>query len=137
MAIFGKKKTDAEPEKAQEKAVKTEKKETKKSGEPSPVSLWTKRKHASLPDDLLKKMRITEKSAILSSKKIYTFEIDPSCGKKEVARAFQHVYGKTPVKINIVNVRGKVKRTRTGLGRTKAKKKAMVYLKPTERIDFV
>lgn len=81
--------------------------------------------------------RITEKSALQAEKGAYTFEVDSRAGKKDVSLAIQELYKVTPRKVNIV--RGVTKNvTRRGKKGVKTeKKRAIVYLKKDDKIEFV
>ncbi len=82
--------------------------------------------------------RLTEKAANLSGANVYTFDIDPRATKLDVIRSVVALYKVTPVKVNVVNVAGKkmALRTRRGMGPRRNKKKAYVYLKKGDTIDF-
>lgn len=143
MAIFGKKKENTQAEQADEQTVKdsaTVEKSTKK-GDEKDVSdkktFWNDRRGSGNVQNVLVKPRVTEKSALQAAGGVYTFEVAASSGKKEVMKAFNKVYGKTPIRVNIMNNATKKKRTRFGIGTTKNRKKALVFLKKGETIDYV
>lgn len=69
------------------------------------------------------KPRITEKAGILGeAQHIYTFEVPRTATKTQVAFAVKKNYKVTPTKINVVNL--------------KTVKKAMVFLKKGDKIEF-
>ncbi len=81
--------------------------------------------------------RVTEKAAIKSGDNVYSFNIDPRAGKKDVAEAIEVIYGVTPVKINTIKVPRK-NVTRRGIkGKKSVGKKAMVFLKKGDSIEFI
>ena len=86
---------------------------------------------------ILKHPRITEKAAILAGDGVYTFEIDPKATKIDVARAIKEVYKVEPRKITISKLPAKKKFVRGKRGMTSAVKKALVYLKKGDKIEFV
>ena len=86
---------------------------------------------------VLKHPRITEKAAILSGDGVYTFEIDPKATKIDVARAIKEVYKVEPRKITISKFPAKKKLVRGKRGMTSAVKKALVFLKKGDKIEFV
>lgn len=86
---------------------------------------------------ILKKPRITEKSSDMAARNVYTFDIDLRANKKEVAEAVKALYNVTPIKVNIAQVPAKTKRRGRILGKTSIGKKALVYLKDGDKIDFV
>ena len=114
---------------------KDEQKKTAKKpqGDTSHVS----NESASALHAVLKHPRVTEKAAILSGNNIYTFEIDPKATKIDVLRAVKNVYKVDPVKVTISTLPAKRKFVRGRRGTTSAVKKAMVYLKKGDSIEFV
>ncbi|MCK5027313.1 MAG: 50S ribosomal protein L23, partial [Candidatus Pacebacteria bacterium] len=86
---------------------------------------------------IIKHPRITEKAAILSGDGVYTFEIDPNATKIDVARAIKAIYKVEPVKVAISKLPSKRKFIRGKRGKTAAVKKAIVYLKKGDTIEFV
>ena len=82
--------------------------------------------------------RITEKSGDASQKlNAYTFEIKPSSSKNEVAKAVKELYKVTPLKINITNLPRKRILSRGKKGWSGGVKKAVVYLKEGDKIEFI
>ncbi len=83
------------------------------------------------------KPRITEKTGQLSQKGIYTFEVlkNADCGR--IAAAIKTAYKVSPVKINIVPIKSKAMFARGKSGRTVSGKKAYVYLKKGDKIEFI
>jgi large subunit ribosomal protein L23 len=75
---------------------------------------------------------ITEKNTRLNEDGKYTFEVAMSTNKIEIKKAVEEIFGVSVKSVNIVNVRGKLKkrRTRHGVteGFTKDWKKAIVTL---------
>ena len=69
---------------------------------------------------VLRRPRITEKAANMTSQNVYTFDIDMRATKREVMDAVKTFYKVTPVKVNVVNTpakRVKLKKKR-GFGKT-------------------
>ena len=91
------------------------------------------------PYDIIKNPRITEKGAALTERgNQYVFEVARDATKIEIKFAVQRIFSKTVTKVNTLNVKGKVKRTRLGkLTTTSAKKKAVVTLKEGEKLELV
>ena len=83
------------------------------------------------------KPRITEKAASLSAKNVYTFDVAPSATKSEVAKAIKTLYKYTPVKVNMTKVQEKILFIRGKLGKKTGGKKAVVYLKKGDTIQFI
>lgn len=87
--------------------------------------------------NVLKYPRITEKAAILAEKNAYTFEINPQANKIDVARAIKKVYNVEPVRVNITKLPARNVIVRGRRGVKSAVKKAIVYLKKGDKIEFV
>jgi large subunit ribosomal protein L23 len=87
---------------------------------------------------IIKKPRITEKSGIQAEALgVYTFEVTDNANKKNIAKAVKELYKVTPVKINITNLPAKKVFSRGKVGRKSGVKKAVVYLKKGDKIEFV
>ncbi len=80
---------------------------------------------------------ITEKAVSGETVNSYVFEIFPKANKISVKEAVEEIYGVKPVKINIIREKGKIVRYGRFIGRTKDRKKAVVFLKKGEKIQFV
>lgn len=89
-----------------------------------------------LATQTLLKPVVTEKSAKLSDQGVVVFEVPVGANRVAVRQAFRELYKVTPVKINIINVRGK----RVKFGRVEGKrqnvKKALISLPKGTRIDI-
>lgn len=81
--------------------------------------------------------RITEKSAIGADKGVYTFNVMPSANKNEIKKAIKLLYGVTPLRVSIIQIRPKVVMRRGIIGEKSGGKKAVVYLKKGDKIAFV
>jgi large subunit ribosomal protein L23 len=80
--------------------------------------------------------RITEKSAIIAEKGVYTFNVSSSANKNEIKKAINLLYGVKPVRISITQIADK-KVVRRGIESTKrGGKKAVVHLKKGDKITF-
>tara|TARA_Y100001970_G_C14245667_1_gene868035 strand:- start:3868 stop:4167 length:300 start_codon:yes stop_codon:yes gene_type:complete len=79
---------------------------------------------------------VTEKSTILGETGRYVFEVEKSATKKDIAKAVEEAFNVHVVKVNTMNVSGKVKR----YGRRPSKqpdwKKAIVLLESGETIQL-
>ena len=86
---------------------------------------------------IIKKPRITEKSGLQAENfGVYTFEVTTKANKKNITKAVKELYKVTPVKVNIINLPAKVVFTRGKKGRKSGVKKAIVYLKKGDKIEF-
>ncbi|MCL2538582.1 MAG: 50S ribosomal protein L23 [Alphaproteobacteria bacterium] len=87
--------------------------------------------------DILRRPVISEKSAKLAESNGLVFEIDPRAGKKEVAKAIKAIYNVAPEKVNIANIKGKVKTFRgKSKGTQKTVKKAYITLPKDAKIEI-
>ena len=73
------------------------------------------------PRDIILRPVVTEKSSILMDEGKYTFEVDPRSNKTEIKMAIASVATQ--------NRKGKVYRTRNGIGTRKDVKRAIVTLR--------
>lgn len=89
---------------------------------------------------ILIRPHVTEKASDLSEKNVYAFEIARNANKMLVRQAIEKFYKVKPVKIAVIMGMPKyMKNARTGRMQVKktAIKKALVYLKKGDKIDFV
>ena len=86
---------------------------------------------------ILLRPRITEKASMLAEKNTYVFEVHPKANKKEVAAAITNGYKVTPARVHIVNLPAKKVFSRGKKGMQSGLKKAIVYLKHGDKIEFV
>ena len=79
--------------------------------------------------DIIVRPLITEKSMDGVADKVYTFEVQKSATKADVALAVETMFKKTKVvKVNIINMKKKPKRYGVHFGYTSEWKKAIVTL---------
>jgi len=90
-------------------------------------------------DKVLKSVRLTEKANKLSAELgQYTFEVFKSATKHTIAEAVEGTFKVTVRRVNVMTIRGKNKKSRTGrpsLGSDY--KKAIVTLKAGDKIELV
>jgi len=86
---------------------------------------------------VLLRPRITEKASMLAEKNTYVFEVHPKANKKEVAAAIMNAYKVTPARVHIVNLPAKKVFSRGKKGMQSGLKKAIVYLKHGDKIEFI
>lgn len=86
--------------------------------------------------DILIRPIITEKSSRLMAHDKYTFEVLPKANKIEIRRAVEEVFKVKVASVNTIKVRSKPKRMGRFIGRSRSWKKAVVTLRPGERIEF-
>ncbi|MFH1665613.1 MAG: 50S ribosomal protein L23 [Candidatus Omnitrophota bacterium] len=85
--------------------------------------------------DVIKHMIRTEKGSGMLSQNKYLFRVDKRANKVEVKRSVEDIYKVKVDAVNMMNVRGKKKRVRFREGMTSSWKKAIVTLKPDNRIE--
>ncbi|ALV22270.1 MULTISPECIES: 50S ribosomal protein L23 [Carnobacterium] len=78
--------------------------------------------------DVIKRPIITEASMLAQDDKKFTFEVDVRANKTQVKQAVEEVFDVKVKNVNIMNVRGKLKRMGKHAGYTKKRRKAIVTL---------
>ena len=86
--------------------------------------------------DVLLAPVVSEKSYGLLDENKYTFLVHPEANKTEIKIAVEKIFGVKVNGVNTLNREGKRKRTRTGFGRRKATKRAIVTVAEGDRIDI-
>ncbi|MFC0544569.1 50S ribosomal protein L23 [Kutzneria chonburiensis] len=83
-----------------------------------------------IPDhrDILLSPVISEKSYSLLEENKYTFLVAPDANKTQIKIAVEKVFGVKVLSVNTINRQGKRKRTRSGFGKRKDTKRAIVTL---------
>ena len=81
-----------------------------------------------LPEDIIIKPIITEKSNEGIEEGKYTFKVDRKATKVDIAKAVEKLFNVKVVKVNTVSVKGKAKRVGVHQGRPAAWKKAIVMI---------
>ncbi len=87
--------------------------------------------------DVLRRPLITEKNTALAALNKYMFQIERSADKTQVKEAVERMFNVNVISVNVMNVKGKIKRVGRNRGRTAAWKKAVVTLAPGQRLDFI
>jgi large subunit ribosomal protein L23 len=88
------------------------------------------------PRDILLGPVISEKSYGLLDEGKYTFRVRPDANKTKIRIAVEQIFNVGVVSVNTVNRPGKRKRTRNGYGVRNSSKRAVVSLRPGDRIDL-
>jgi large subunit ribosomal protein L23 len=83
------------------------------------------------------KPRVTEKAGLLAQKGIYTFDVRTDANSRQISAAIVAAYKVTPIKIAVAPVPSKAMFVRGKKGATTAGKKAYVYLKKGDVIEFI
>ena len=77
---------------------------------------------------------ITEKTVNLQREGKYVFKVDSRATKVEIKKAVEEAFSVTVTRVNTVKIKGKTKRLGRFKGQISSSKKAIVFLKPGERI---
>ncbi|MBD3426040.1 MAG: 50S ribosomal protein L23 [Candidatus Omnitrophica bacterium] len=85
--------------------------------------------------DVIKNMIRTEKGTELLMQNKYLFRVDKRANKIDVKKSVEEIYKVEVESVNIVNIKGKKRRVRFREGMTSSWKKAIVTLKPDNRIE--
>ena len=82
------------------------------------------------PRDIILAPVISEKSYALIEDNVYTFVVRPGSNKTQIKIAVEKIFAVKVASVNTANRQGKRKRTRTGFGKRKNIKRAIVTLAP-------
>lgn len=86
--------------------------------------------------DIIRSPVVTEKTTIMSEQGKYVFDVLASANKTTVKNAVEAIFGVKVAKVNILNVKGKVKRFKGILGLRQGYKKAIITVLDGQVIDF-
>lgn len=87
--------------------------------------------------NVIRAPHISEKAAMAGElDNQYVFKVAVDATKPEIKAAVESVFSVSVEKVQVVNMKGKVRRTKTGLGRRNDWKKAYVSLAEGQQIDF-
>ncbi len=87
--------------------------------------------------DIIKRPVVTEKTNIQKEEaNQVTFEVDRKANRIEVGRAIERIFNVKVVNVRTMQIRGKFKRRGRVLGKRRDWKKAIVTLRPGDRIEF-
>jgi large subunit ribosomal protein L23 len=82
------------------------------------------------PRDIILSPVISEKSYGLIEDNVYTFVVHPESNKTQIKIAVEQIFKVKVASVNTANRQGKRKRTRSGFGKRKNTKRAIVTLVP-------
>ena len=86
--------------------------------------------------EVLRRPLITEKNAVLQSQNKYVFEVMDKANKVQIKQAVEKAFKVSVSGVNVVIVPGKSRRVGRRIIQTQPCKKAIVTLKPGEKIEF-
>ena len=81
------------------------------------------------PRDVIIAPVVSEKSYACMDRGQYTFLVAPGSNKTEIKMAIESIFNVKVDSVNTANRKGKTRRTRTGLGKSKDTKRAIVTLR--------
>ena len=81
------------------------------------------------PRDVIVAPVVSEKSYACMDRGQYTFLVAPGSNKTEIKQAVEAIFDVKVASVNTQNRQGKTRRTRTGMGRSKDTKRAIVTLR--------
>jgi len=87
-------------------------------------------------NDIIIRPVISEKTTALMEQNKYIFRVSMAANKCMVNKAIADLFSVTPVKTNVMVVRGKNRRLRYQVGKRAAWKKAIITLKPGDKIKI-
>ena len=85
--------------------------------------------------DIIRGPIITEKSTQLSEHNQFAFRVAKDATKPEIKKAVEVLFGKKVGSVQVLNVKGKTKRTAHGVGLRKGYRKAYVTLAAGETLE--
>jgi Ribosomal protein L23 len=85
------------------------------------------------PRDIVLAPVVSEKSYGLLEQRQYTFLVRPDANKTQIKQAIEQIFDVKVTSVNTLNRTGKRKRTRTGYGKRKDTKRAIVTISPESR----
>ncbi len=88
------------------------------------------------PYEVLRRPVITEKNTDLQALGKYAFEVAEKANKQQIKQAVESAFGVKVVSVNVIRVRGKMRRIGRGQALTQSWKKAIVSLQPGDSIQF-
>jgi large subunit ribosomal protein L23 len=86
--------------------------------------------------DILVKPVLSEKTTDLATGHKYVFRVPMAANKNMIRKAVKEIFNVSPVKINVMKMRGRRKRVRYHYGYTSSWKKAIVTLTKNEKIEL-
>jgi large subunit ribosomal protein L23 len=87
--------------------------------------------------EIIKRPIVTEKTNIQKEvSNQVTFEVDRRANRIEIQRAVEEIFSVRVTQVRTMHVKGKVKQRGRIVGKRRDWKKAIVTLRPGERIDF-
>ena len=86
---------------------------------------------------IIKNPRITEKASIKTSENTYIFDVTQSANKTEIKKAIFALYKVHPRRVNVLSIPRKKIMSKGKIGTRGGGRKAVVYLKEGDKIEFI
>ncbi|MFA6353687.1 MAG: 50S ribosomal protein L23 [Candidatus Paceibacterota bacterium] len=86
---------------------------------------------------IIKNPRITEKASFSLEQNVYTFDITASANKTEIKKAIFALYKVKPIKVNVLTIPRKKIMSKGKVGKKGGGRKAFVYLKKGDKLEFI
>ena len=86
---------------------------------------------------IIKNPRITEKASFAQEQNVYTFDISSGANKTEIKKAIFSLFKVKPVKVNVLPIPRKNIMSKGKMGVKGGGRKALVYLKAGDKIEFI
>jgi len=86
--------------------------------------------------DVLRRPFVTEKNTILQAQNKYAFEVAKEANKPQIKQAVEKAFKVKVTTVNVTKVPGKMRRVGRRLVLTRPWKKAIVTLRPGDKIEF-
>ena len=80
--------------------------------------------------------RVTEKATMKAEHSVYTFNVSVRATKPEIVKAVKQLFKVTPEKVHVITIHPKKVVIRGKRGMKAGGKKALVYLKKGDKINF-
>lgn len=87
--------------------------------------------------NVIKNPRVTEKASFAQEQNVYTFDVSAEANKTEIKKAIFAFYKVKPIKVNVLRVPRKNIISKGKMGVRGGGRKALVYLKAGDKIEFI
>lgn len=87
--------------------------------------------------NIIKNPRITEKASFAQEQNIYTFDVVSKANKTEIKKAIFMLYKIKPIRVNVLPIPRKNIFSKGKTGVKGGGRKALVYLKKGDKIEFI
>lgn len=86
---------------------------------------------------IIKNPRVTEKASFAAEQNVYTFDVAKSANKTEIKKAIFALYKVKPLRVNVLPVPKKNIMSKGKAGTKGGGRKAFVYLKKGDKLEFI